>query len=179
MNQGANASRGDIIMFLHADSILPKDFVHHVDAAMKTRNTPEWGCFRSIDISLRPRNPLASFLINQAVALRTKLLHKPYGDQCIFVKRKTFLELGGYADMPLLEDVDLVSRLATRTPPAIIPLEMKTSARRWDRLGVVRTTLLNQYILLRHAMGADIHQLAKLYRRGSNPRISRPCGFEP
>ena len=164
MNQGARAARGNVLLFLHADSTLPSGYIQHVDASLKRRDA-QWGCFRSIDTGLR--NPLASFLINRAVALRTKLLHKPYGDQCIFVTRKTFNDLGGYADLPLLEDVDLASRLATHTHagPAIVPLDLKTSGRRWETLGVIRTTLLNQYILLRHAMGADIHHLASLYGR--------------
>lgn len=160
MNQGAKAAKGDVIMFLHADTTLPKDYPSLVGASMGRKKA--WGSFRSIDTGLC--NPLASFLIRQGVALRTMLLHKPYGDQCIFVKRKTFNEVGGYRDMPLLEDVDLVSRLSARAgPPSIVDRDIKTSGRRWESLGVLRTTVLNQYILLRHAMGADVRELAKLY----------------
>jgi rSAM/selenodomain-associated transferase 2 len=164
MNQGANAAKGDVIMFLHADSTLPADYTRLVEASIG-REKHQWGSFRSIDIGIK--NPLGSFLIKQGVALRTRLLHKPYGDQCIFVRRKTFTEVGGYKDMPLLEDVDLVTRLSAHAgPPSIIERDLKTSGRRWQSLGILRTTMLNQYILLRHAMGADLNALAKLYSSG-------------
>lgn len=164
MNQGANVATGDVIMFLHADSTLPTDYTRLVEASMGQQKH-QWGAFRSIDIGIR--NPLASFFVKQGVALRTRILHKPYGDQCIFVRRKTFTEVGGYKDMPLLEDVDLVSRLSAHAgPPSIVDRDLQTSGRRWESLGVVRTTMLNQYILLRHAMGADVNDLAKLYSSG-------------
>lgn len=164
MNQGAKAATGDVIMFLHADSTLPTDYTHLIEASMG-RDRHQWGSFRSIDIGIR--NLFGSFLIKQGVALRTRLLHKPYGDQCIFVRRETFTEVGGYKDLPLLEDVDLVSRLSAHAGhPSIVEHDLKTSGRRWQKLGILRTTLLNQYILLRHAMGADVNDLAKLYSSG-------------
>jgi rSAM/selenodomain-associated transferase 2 len=161
MNKGADVARGDVIMFLHADSVLPKEYDRLVDASLGSNKT--WGCFRSIHIDIR--NGLLAWVIRQGVALRTQLFHRPYGDQCIFVKRNVFHELGGYREsMPLLEDVDLVTRLSrTGRGPAIVPRDLTTSGRRWNKLGVVQTTILNQYILLRHAMGADVAKLAELY----------------
>jgi rSAM/selenodomain-associated transferase 2 len=164
MNKGANATRGDVIMFLHADSTLPSNYKELVESSLACDR--KWGCFRSIDIG----SGLAAWVLKQGVTLRTTLFHKPYGDQCIFVKRNTFREMGGYRDeWKLLEDVDLVSRLDRAAgPPAIVPHDLEISGRRWRRLGFLKTTLLNQYILMRHAMGADISELAELYDQNSN-----------
>lgn len=163
MNAGADKASGCVLVFLHADSTLPRDFTSYMDSAMESKCG--WGCFESIDIGTDV-HPMLSRAVQMGVALRTRLLSKPYGDQGIFVERDTFRKIGGYkSDYQLLEDVDLVQKLhKTCGRPAIIPCSLQTSGRRWKNLGFFKTTLLNQYILVRYAMGADVNTLAELYR---------------
>jgi hypothetical protein len=91
-------------------------------------------------------------------------MHRPYGDQGIFVQRAVLEQVGGFKDWPLLEDIDLVERLSRDiSPPAIVPCAVQTSGRRWSRLGFWRTTALNQWILLQWRMGASVERLAAVY----------------
>jgi rSAM/selenodomain-associated transferase 2 len=167
MNLGAEKSSGDVLVFLHADSTLPSGYDKMIEKEMSPLSS--WGCFRSIDIASNGVNPLFAFLMKQSVALRTSVFHKPYGDQALFIRKTTFCEIGGYrSDWKLLEDVDLVEKLNKKCgSPAIVPQALKTSGRRWDRLGALRTTCINQYILFRYAMGDSVNELEKLYRKKS------------
>lgn len=97
------------------------------------------------------------------MALRTRALHHPYGDQGLFVNRHCLQKLDGFREWPLLEDVDMVSRLNSISPPAIVPCDVQTSGRRWRRLGFWRTMLVNQWILLRWRCGASVYTLAQEY----------------
>ena len=110
-------------------------------------------------------SPWTSWLVRQSVAARTRLLNRPYGDQALFMRRATFHRAGGFpSDWPLLEDVDLVQRLNRACgPPSIVPFSVQTSGRRWQALGLLRTTLINQTILAGHALGVNVRTLAKLY----------------
>ena len=167
MNLGAAKSSGDILLFLHADSTLPSGY----DTLINDQMSPgfSWGCFRSIDIASHGVNPVFAFLMKQSVALRTTIFRKPYGDQALFIRKKIFDDIGGYrSDWKLLEDVELVEKLNNRCgSPAVVPHALKTSGRRWDRLGVLRTTCINQYILFRYAMGDSVNELEQIYRKKS------------
>ena len=98
------------------------------------------GAFR-----LWPDPPVkGSAFIEKMANLRAEKLHLPYGDQAIFVPARRFKELGGYKEIPLLEDVDLVRRLRRFGRLAVIPVPVLTSSRRWEKLGVWKTTWINQ-----------------------------------
>ena len=93
----------------------------------------------------------------------------PYSDQGIFVSRAAFRAVGGFRDVPLLEDVHLVRDLSRRTSrrrPVVVPVPAVTSARRWASLGVLQTTALNAAIMAAWAMGFKEDQLAQWYKRG-------------
>ncbi|EIE21367.1 hypothetical protein COCSUDRAFT_66848 [Coccomyxa subellipsoidea C-169] len=127
----------------------------------RTGKSGVWGCFSTIQLD---KFGVRSALLQATVALRTRLLHMPYGDQAIFVRGHAFREIGGFKELPLLEDVDLVRRLRARYgAPVIVPGAVMTSARRWDRLGFVTTTLLNQAILAAWAVGTPPDVLASWY----------------
>jgi hypothetical protein len=99
------------------------------------------------------------------VALRTRLMHKPYGDQALFASSGALRALGGFKDWPMLEDVDLVERLYREFgPPAIVGRPVVTSGRRWQKLGFWRNMMMNQAVLLRWRMGADVKELAAWYQ---------------
>lgn len=109
--------------------------------------------------------PWTRWLLCTSVRIRTRLLHQPYGDQAIFVKKSAFLDCGRYPDdWPLLEDVELVRKLKRRFGgPAVVPTPLPTSGRRWKKLGFIKATMINQMILIGHALGVPVKTLAALY----------------
>lgn len=158
MNAGARAASGNVLLFLHADTKLPVGYRN----VMHLGDEHQWGCFQTIKID---GPPVVQWLLSTSVEWRTKLFKLPYGDQGIFVKRRMFDDLGGYKEWPLLEDVDLVERLnKIAGPPLILPLTVTTSGRRWHKLGFLKTTLINQVILIGHKLGVETEKLANLYR---------------
>ena len=158
MNLGAAAANGDILLFLHADTRLPKGFSGHIHQSLRNPRAVA-GAFR---LSLAPPVKGSAF-IEKMVNLRAEKLHLPYGDQAIFVLAKTLKKLGGYKEIPLLEDVDLVRRLRRVGCLAVIPVPVVTSSRRWKKLGVWKTTWINQMILTGYFLGIPPRILARWY----------------
>jgi len=160
MNLGAAAANGDILLFLHADTRLPKGFSGHIHQSLRNPRAVA-GAFR---LSLAPPVKGSAF-IEKMANLRAEKLHLPYGDQAIFVLAKTLKKLGGYKEIPLLEDVDLVRRLRRVGCLAVIPVPVVTSSRRWKKLGVWKTTWINQMILAGFLLGLPPRILARWYYR--------------
>jgi rSAM/selenodomain-associated transferase 2 len=158
MNAGARAARGEILLFLHADTWLPAGFGSAVVAAVAAGNLG--GRF---DVTLRGRHPflpVVAWLMN----LRSRLSRIATGDQAMFVRRDVFESLGGFADVPLMEDVLLSTALKRRGPTAALRERVSTSARRWEERGVARTIALMWGLRLAHALGAPPGRLAQWYR---------------
>lgn len=163
MNAGAMAARGEFLLFLHGDTLLPAGYADAVRAILSVPETAAGAFDLGIDAEgWRFR------VVEWGVRLRTRLASLPYGDQALFVRRDMFVRLGGYVQWPLLEDYDLVRRLRRRGRIRSAGHAVRTSARRWQRLGVLRTVWLNQRILLGAALGVPVHRLARWYR-GKRP----------
>jgi rSAM/selenodomain-associated transferase 2 len=160
MNQGAQAATAEILLFLHADTCLPPGFEHRVQATLHDPRVIA-GAF---ELQIESDQPGISW-VEWGVKLRSRLLHLPYGDQAIFLRQATFAALQGWPDMPIMEDVVLVRRLAQRGLIAIVPAAVTTSGRRWQRLGILRTTLINQLILLGFYAGIPPQTLKSWYRQ--------------
>ena len=160
MNTGAEAAHGSILLFLHCDTKLAPGFVEQVGAAL---NQPEIsaGAFQlSIDgkgFGLR--------VIEWLVNFRSKILQMPYGDQGIFVTTDIFFSVGTFPRQPIMEDFELMRRLRGRGKIKILPLHATTSARRWKKLGIMRTTVINQAIILGYLLGVHPEKLAGWYRK--------------
>jgi len=160
MNEGAKIATGKILLFLHADTKLPPDFDKHVQEAMNKQAVVA-GAFQ-----LKIDGPSVSLRVVERVAnWRSRFLQLPYGDQAIFTSAQEFHDLGGFSDLPIMEDFELVCRLRSRGQIAIVPANILTSARRWERLGTIRTTLINQGILLAYQMGVEPPRLARWYQQ--------------
>jgi uncharacterized protein len=138
MNLGAAHATGDILLFLHADTILPPA---GLDAVRRAMQPPQiaGGAFR---LAIVPSTP-ALRLIAWGANLRSRFGHLPYGDQALFVRRSLFETLGGYADEPFLEDVKLVLAMRRHGRLVLVPKPVQTSGRRWLGEGVVYTTVRN------------------------------------
>ncbi len=159
MNAGAAIAGGDMLLFLHADSRLPEAAERLVAEGM-ARSGRRWGRF---DVRLSGPHPLLR-VVERMMNLRSRLTAVATGDQGIFVERRLFEALGGYAAIPLMEDVELSKRLRRISPPLCIREPLTTSSRRWEEHGVLRTILLMWRLRLAYFLGADPVRLAPRYR---------------
>ena len=157
-NAGARAAQGSILLFLHADTRLPKGFVAQLHEALDRPGIVA-GAFRfAIDATGRRFR-----LLELCTNWRAAWLRLPYGDQAIFLPASRFQAMGGFKEIALLEDVDLVLRLRKIGRIALLASPARTSARRWQRLGFARTTVMNQLILLGFLCGLSPVRLALWY----------------
>ena len=157
---GASASCGEILLFLHADSRLSETVGAQLEELAKQRQE-FWGCFRQ----KIEGESLAYRALEWGNAMRAVWWRLAYGDQAIFVTRELYQRFGGFAAVPLMEDVMLSQQLAKVCRPIFLPGPVHTSSRRWEKHGIVRQTLRNWGIMIRYFWGVAPEDLAKLYRR--------------
>jgi rSAM/selenodomain-associated transferase 2 len=162
MNAGAEAAGGDVLLFLHADTRLPPDADRLVEEALGGGR--DWGRF---DVRIEGRHPLLR-IVAQTMNLRSRATGIATGDQGIFVGREAFQAVGGYADIPLMEDIVLARALRRRSRPACLSARVTTSGRRWEERGVLRTILVMWRLRAAFFLGADPRRLALAY--GRRPR---------
>ncbi|AOY79596.1 TIGR04283 family arsenosugar biosynthesis glycosyltransferase [Moorena producens JHB] len=160
MNAGAAVATGDILLFLHADTRLPQGFDTLVRQGLQDYDTVAGAFELAIDANLRGVR-----LIEGMVNLRSRFCSLPYGDQAIFIKTKVFTDLGGFLNLPIMEDFDLMRRLRNLGKITILSQPVLTSGRRWQTLGVVKTTLINQLVILAYHLGVSPHRIVGWYRR--------------
>ena len=160
MNAGAARARGEILLFLHADTLLPEAADALIIDGLK-RQRRGWGRF---DVTIAGRHPLLR-LVGAAMNLRSRLTGIATGDQAIFVTRSLFTAAGGYPDIPLMEDIALSKRLKRFGRPLCVRHRLTTSGRRWERRGVLRTILLMWRLRLAYWLGADPGKLALRYEQ--------------
>jgi rSAM/selenodomain-associated transferase 2 len=157
MNAGAAAARGDVLLFLHADTQLPEG----ADALVRNavRRAP-WGRF---DVRIDGR-PLLLHVVAAAMNLRSRCTGIATGDQAFFVTRTAFDRVGGFPDQPLMEDVEISRRLRALGRPACLRERVVTSGRRWEARGVWSTIFLMWRLRWRYWRGAPAEALARAYR---------------
>jgi rSAM/selenodomain-associated transferase 2 len=178
MNAGASAASGEVFLFLHADTLLPENWAREVFSELSRPGAAAVAftlSFSSRSWTLRTIEKLAN--------LRSHLFQMPYGDQAIAVKATLFHELGGFRDLPIMEDWDLICRLRAKGRVRTAASRVMTSSRRWDTLGVLRTSALNQIVILGYVLGVSPSRLARLYDRGvggdSIPRSDSQISAKP
>ncbi len=164
MNAGAGLSRGALLLFLHADTSLPRD----ADRILReVLDSPDqiWGRF---DVRIAGHHWLLS-IVARMMNLRSRLTGIATGDQAIFVRKPAFDAIGGFPELPLMEDIELSQRLGRLARPIRLRARVVTSGRRWEKHGVVRTILLMWRLRFDYWRGVDPEELAKRY--GYKPRL--------
>jgi rSAM/selenodomain-associated transferase 2 len=163
MNFGAAAATGEILLFLHADTQLPLGYQEMVRSALSQPKIIA-GAFQLAIEGQQKSLRLVETMVNW----RSRFLSLPYGDQSIFLKASTFKKIGGFSSLPIMEDFEFIQRLKRQGKITIVPASVVTSGRRWQKLGIFRTTLINQLIILGYYLGVPPVHLARWYRRKYN-----------
>ena len=159
MNAGAKVSEGDLFLFLHADSILYLSGIVDMLKVMED-NDVVGGAFRlKIDSKKTSHKVISSF-----ANMRSGILGIAYGDQGIFVRKNIFYAVGGYPDIPIMEDVEFVKRLKGKGKFIMLNECVTTSSRRWDREGMLYTTIRNWILISLYLIGASPNRLKGWYR---------------
>ena len=167
MNAGAEASTGEVLVFLHADTTMAKGSIAAVREAVG-REDVQGGAFSvrlGVSADAPPLRRAAFGLTSRMINLRARLFRAYTGDQAIFLRRDAFESVGGYPDIPLMEDVELSRLLARRGRTALLPVPVITSARRWEENGTLRTIFLMWGLRLAYLLGMPPARCADLYGR--------------
>jgi rSAM/selenodomain-associated transferase 2 len=160
MNAGAVIARGEIFLFLHADTLLPEGADDIILYNMGKLGRA-WGHF---DVCLSGKHPLLR-IIELLLNWRSRLTGIATGDQGIFIKREAFQGVGGFPEIDLMEDISLSKILKKIGPPLCLRQRVVTSSRRWEKNGIIRTVLLMWYLRLAYFLGDDPKHLASLYEK--------------
>ena len=160
MNDGAIRASGDILLFLHADTRLPANFGNHVRKCFFQADVVA-GAF---ELSINADIP-ALRLIERLANWRSRQLNLPYGDQAIFVLSDIFHQMEGFPEIPIMEDFEFIRQLGKKGKVVALPVPVITSSRRWEKLGVFKTTLINQIAIAMFYARVPPKIIARWYRR--------------
>jgi len=160
MNHGSAAASADTLLFLHADTLLPEDFLDQIQAVLGNPNTTCGAFTFKTDESSKTMR-----FITWCTNIRARCFSMPYGDQAYFIKRDIFQRVGGYADVPIMEDYILIRTLKRLGRIGFATSSIITSARRWKNLGPWRTMLHNQWVVIRWTLGASPEVIARKYNQ--------------
>lgn len=160
MNAGADAATGGVLVFLHADTTLPKNAFQLIEQGLL--QGAQWGRF---DVNLTGSHPLLT-IIASMMNWRSRLSGIATGDQTIFVHKSLFKQIKGFPDIALMEDIALSKRLKRISKPYCISDKVSTSARRWEEFGIFRTILLMWWLRLGYFVGVSPTLLQQLYSGG-------------
>ncbi|MBT3392755.1 MAG: glycosyltransferase family 2 protein [Elusimicrobiaceae bacterium] len=155
MNKGAEKATGDILLFLHADSLLADDAFSQIATTIKKYPA---GAFEFGIENATTGLKIIEYLVN----LRNLITNSPCGDQGFFMSIAFFNEIGGFKDIPLLEDLDIMKRIP-RKSFKIVNSKILTSARRWQKHGIIKTTAKNLQIRFLYLLDSPPEKLYKLY----------------
>ena len=160
MNKGAELASGPILLFLHADTLLPGGGIDAVFSVLQNQDLVG-GAF---DLGIRS-NRWGYHIIETVASTRSRITRLPYGDQAIFLRKKYFHMLGGYSPIPIMEDVDIMQRIKKRGDTIeIINKRVQTNPRRWEKEGMVFGTLRNWILMILYLTGVSPHKLGRWYR---------------
>ncbi len=158
MNAGALQARGDVLVFLHADTVLPDNADHLINSALSNEKRL-WGCF---DVKLSGSH-LFLRIVETSMNLRSRMTGVVTGDKTLFVRRDVFKVVGGFPDIPIMEDIAISKQLKALVRPIHIGTPVITSSRRWERKGILRTVTKMWGLRFAYFLGVSPNTLVKLY----------------
>jgi rSAM/selenodomain-associated transferase 2 len=161
-NAAAQVASGDVLLFLHADNSLAAGTRAQIELALASEGVVHGALRQRIDAA-----GLKYRWLERGNALRVRFFGLPYGDQAIFLRATVFRQLGGFPNVPLMEDLILMQKVRRFAWPALLPGPVYVSPRRWQRHGVVRQTLRNWLLVTAHTCGLSPARLAKFYPKHS------------
>ena len=156
MNKGAEIARGDTLLFLHADTLIPRKGIKTIENVMNDDKISAGSFFARFD----HEDGMLSFL---ARFTRINNRYLTWGDQGIFIRRRIFNEIGGYKNIPLMEDLEIQKRVRRRGKFIKLPLPVTTSSRRFIQNGVVRQQLLNIALVMAYEIGVSPARIKRFY----------------
>ena len=161
LNAGAAIARGGVLIFLHADTRLPSTSLEKINRVMENK-LHVGGAF---DLCIRSEKPVFK-IISKMISFRSRLTRVPYGDQAIFIVRDYFFDLGGYKNIPLMEDVELMRRIkkSGKKIKMISSDCVSTSPRRWEKEGILFCTLRNWMVRALYYFGVSPNKLIRFYK---------------
>lgn len=160
MNAGAAKAKGDILLFLHADTLLPQGFEEQV---RRTLSKPKVAA-GAFSLRFLGERGFLLRIVECAANWRARFLQMPFGDQAIFLKRQTFEEIGGYPDIPIMEDVEIVRRLKQKGRIMILPSFVRSSPRRYQRDGTLKRILINKVVFFGYFLRVPPDRLFSCYQ---------------
>lgn len=159
MNAAAATANAETLIFLHADTQLPENALEKITKALENKNYVG-GAF---DLEIDSENFIVK-IIAACARFRSRVSRIPYGDQAIFIRKDYFDSIGRFRELPLMEDLDLMKRIKREgSKIVILPARVKTSGRRWEKDGVIYTTLRNRLLVFLYNLGFSPHKLVKFY----------------
>ncbi len=164
LNAGAGAASGDLFLFLHADTRLPEKFDDSVREVLARPGIAAGAFTFRLDASSRSLQ-----IIERVANWRSRWLQMPYGDQAIFIRSALFHEIGGFSDMPIMEDFEFIRRVQRKGRIFTLPQSAITSARRWSTLGIWKTTLINELVVIAYYLGLSPSTIHLFARRTAGP----------
>jgi len=160
MNQGAKLASGPVLLFLHADTLLPNNAIHAIFSVLE--DPPIVG--GAFDLGIHS-GKWGYRIIEKGATARSRITRLPYGDQAIFLRKDYFQMIGGYSPIPIMEDVDIMRRIKKRGDTIeIINMRVKTAPRRWEIEGMLFGTLRNWFLIVLYLMGVSPHKLVRYYK---------------
>jgi len=160
LNAGAGEATGAILIFFHADNRLPADALMLIELVMEDEGNAAGAFDLAIDSGY-----FAFRVIEKMASWRTRITRLPYGDQAVFMRRDYFRTLGGFRNIPIMEDVELMRCIKRKGGKIrILKEKVKTSSRRWDKEGIVFCTLRNWFLMTLYLLGVEPETLARFYR---------------
>lgn len=160
MNLGAGTASGNILLFLHADTLLPHGYRQLIEKSLADPRVALGAFSLGFESSERKMRFIAG-----SANFRSRIFQLPYGDQALFTTAVRFSSLGGFPETEIMEDFIFVRKMRKTGKIAILPESVITSARRWQNMGILRTTLINQLIVTGYLLGIPPSRLARLYQR--------------
>jgi rSAM/selenodomain-associated transferase 2 len=158
MNAGAKAASGDILLFLHADSMIKPEVLVAVERLMSDKRIAG-GC-----LDQRIDSPRRIFRFIEGFGnLRSRLTGVYYGDQAIFVRKAVFEAMGGFPEVPVMEDVLFTKKLRRQGRTVVLPLAVLVSARRWEKMGIIRTCLFYSWLNILFWTGVPLTKIRAIY----------------